>query len=136
MFLELYSDARIAAAVNEDLTTALFTTIESMQAGTITTIIIATVCVALLVTYFITSADSATLVICTLISMGNPNPTPRLRIFWGAAIGAVAAALLFAGGLAALQTASILAALPFSIVVILASFSLCNGLFQEVRERD
>ena len=70
-----------------------------------------------------------------VISMGDPNPSQRLRIFWGVAIGSVAAALLFSGGLAALQTASILAALPFSIVVILASFSLCSGLYKEVKER-
>ena len=120
--------------MNVDLTSALFATVEAMKADTMITSAIATVCVILLVTYFVTSADSATLVICTLITMGNPDPSQQLRIFWGAAIGSVAAALLFSGGLAALQTASILAALPFSLVVILASFSLCTGLYKEVRE--
>ena len=134
IYLQLFENSGIAAAVNQDLTSALFTTIESMKANTILTATIATVCVILLVTYFVTSADSATLVICTLITMGDPNPSQRLRIFWGVAIGSVAAALLFSGGLAALQTASILAALPFSLVVILASFSLCTGLYKEVRE--
>ena len=134
IYLELYENSGIAAAVNVDLTSALFATIEAMRADTMITSAIATVCVILLVTYFVTSADSATLVICTLITMGNPDPSQQLRIFWGAAIGSVAAALLFSGGLAALQTASILAALPFSLVVILASFSLCTGLYKEVRE--
>ncbi len=135
IYLQLFENSGIAAAVNQNLTSALFTTIESMKANTILTGTIATVCVILLVTYFVTSADSATLVICTLITMGDSNPSQRLRIFWGVAIGSVAAALLFSGGLAALQTASILAALPFSIVVILASFSLCTGLYKEVKER-
>ena len=134
IYLELYENSGIAAAVNVDLTSALFATVEAMKADTMITSAIATVCVILLVTYFVTSADSATLVICTLITMGNPDPSQQLRIFWGAAIGSVAAALLFSGGLAALQTASILAALPFSLVVILASFSLCTSLYKEVRE--
>ena len=81
--------------------------------------------------YFVTSADSATLVICTLISMGDEEPAPRFRIFWGLAVGAVAAVLLYAGGLKALQTASIVAALPFSIVLIMAAFGLFKSLYAE-----
>ena len=131
IYLELYGNGGVLEAVNLDRTTALFKTIELMGYGNVITSTMAIICVILLVTYFVTSADSATLVICTLVSMGNVNPERRFQIFWGLAIGAVAAALLFAGGLEALQTASIAAALPFSIVVILACISLCRSLFHE-----
>jgi choline/glycine/proline betaine transport protein len=90
----------------------------------------------MLVTYFVTSADSATLVICTLICMGDEHPPARYRIFWGLAIGAVAAVLLLAGGLKALQTASIVAALPFSFVTILATYGFFKSLRQDVAQSD
>lgn len=131
MFIELFGGGGVTAAVNEDTTMALFKTIELMGLDPMLTLLIAGICTVLLVTYFVTSADSATLVICTLISMGHEHPPARLRIFWGMAIGAVAAGLLFAGGLKALQTASIVAALPFSFVVILSTYCFVKALRQE-----
>lgn len=131
MFIELFAGGGVTAAVNEDITMALFKTIELMGLGQLLTLLMAGICTILLVTYFVTSADSATLVICTLITMGHEHPPARLRVFWGVAIGAVAAGLLFAGGLKALQTASIVAALPFSLVVILSTFGFIKALRQE-----
>jgi choline/glycine/proline betaine transport protein len=65
--------------------------------------------------------------------MGDNNPPARLRIFWGVAIAAVASVLLFAGGLQSLQTASIAAALPFSAVLVLATYGLLKSLYIEGR---
>ena len=121
----------MTAAVNADRTIALFKTIELMDLGGLLTGLMASICTVMLITYFVTSADSATLVICTLVAMGSSSPGARLRIFWGVAVGAVAAVLLFAGGLNALQTASIAAALPFSFVLIMATFGLCKSLYDE-----
>ena len=132
IYLELYGAGGVVDAVNNDLTMALFKTIELMNDNAFVAMSMAVICTFMLVTYFITSADSATLVVCTLISMGDEHPPARYRIFWGAAIGAVAAVLLFAGGLKALQTASIVAALPFSFVVIVAAFGLYKSLREEV----
>ncbi|WP_305421922.1 BCCT family transporter [Photobacterium leiognathi] len=128
MYLELYGSGGVVEAVNNDLTMALFKTIELMNENIFVTKSMTIICTFMLVTYFITSADSATLVVCTLISMGDEHPPSRYRVFWGAAVGAVAAVLLFAGGLKALQTASIVAALPFSFVVILAAIGLYKSL--------
>ena len=72
----------------------------------------------LLATWFITSSDSGTLVIATMLSMGDDHPPRRFRVVWGAAIGMVAAALLLADGLQALQAASIAAALPVCIILL------------------
>jgi choline/glycine/proline betaine transport protein len=85
----------------------------------------------MLITYFVTSADSATLVICMLLSMGNEHPATKHRIFWGLVVGAVAAVLLLAGGLKALQTATIVAALPLSVVMILMTYALMKTLREE-----
>ncbi|WP_258801712.1 BCCT family transporter [Halomonas sp. DQ26W] len=131
MFIELYGNGGVIAAVNDDITMALFKTIELMGLGQPLTLLIATICTIMLVTYFVTSADSAALVICTLVAMGDEHPPTRLRVFWGMAIGAVAAVLLLAGGLEALQTASIVAALPVSMVVLLAIYGFCKALRAE-----
>ena len=72
----------------------------------------------LLATWFITSSDSGTLVIATMLSMGDDHPPRRFRIIWGAAIGMVAAVLLLADGLQALQAASIAAALPVCVILL------------------
>ena len=81
----------------------------------------------LIVTFFVTSSDSGSLVIDMLASGGNTNPPIWSRVFWAVLEGAVAAALLIVGsvmgaggaGLGALQTTAIIIALPFSFVMIL-----------------
>lgn len=136
IFIELFGGGGVVAAVNDDVTMALFKTIELMNLGQWLTILLSAICTLMLVTYFVTSADSATLVICTLICMGDEHPPARYRIFWGLAIGAVAAVLLLAGGLKALQTASIVAALPFSFVAILATYGFFKALREDVAQAD
>ena len=82
----------------------------------------------LLATWFITSSDSGTLVITTMLSMGDENPPQRFRIVWGLGEGFVAAVLLLAGGLKALQTASIAAALPVSVIMLLMTYGIVKSL--------
>ena len=131
MFIELYGTGGVIEAANADTTMALFKTIELMGVSSVVVTVMASICTVMLATYFVTSADSATLVVCTLISVGDPEPLTRYRVFWSAAIGAVAATLLLAGGLAALQTATVVAALPFSFVLIMAIYGLFKSLLEE-----
>jgi len=84
----------------------------------------------LLASWFITSSDSGTLVITTMLSMGDDNPPKTFRIVWGMGEGVVAAVLLLAGGLKALQTASIAAAFPISFVLL----AMIWGLLKSLRE--
>ena len=84
----------------------------------------------LLATWFITSSDSGTLVITTILSMGDDNPPKAFRIVWGLGEGVVAGVLLLAGGLKALQTASIAAAFPISFVLL----AMVWGLLKSLRE--
>jgi choline/glycine/proline betaine transport protein len=83
----------------------------------------------LVVTFFVTSADSAALVIDTITSGGMAEPPVWRRVFWAVLSGAVAAVLLFAGGLQSLQTATIASALPFTVIMLL----MCWGLLKALR---
>ena len=74
--------------------------------------------VILIVLFFVTSSDSGSLVVTMLSSGGDTEPPIWSRVFWATAEGVVAIALLFAGGLAALQVGAILIALPFSVVML------------------
>ncbi|MFG6177792.1 BCCT family transporter [Halomonas sp. THAF12] len=89
--------------------------------------------VFLLMSWFVTSSDSGTLVLTTILSLGNDEPPQRFRVFWGVVIGLVAAVLLVAGGLKALQTALIAAALPLSGVILIMTAGVLVSLLRESR---
>lgn len=87
--------------------------------------------VFLVAVFFITGADSASIVMGQLSQRGTEEPRRWLVVFWGVATGAVAAVLLWAGGLDALQTLVILVAAPFMLVLIGTCFSLLKALRRE-----
>ena len=88
---------------------ALYETIAQLSHADWLTWAMSALATLLLSTWFVTSSDSGTLVINTMLSMGDDNPPRLFRIIWGLGIGLVAAVLLLADGLRALQTASIAA---------------------------
>lgn len=86
--------------------------------------------------YFITSSDSASLIIDILTSQDDVDPPVGQRIFWAVLEGAVAGTLLVAGGrnaLKALQYAAVAVGLPFAIVVVTIAISLFKALRNEVQ---
>ncbi|NKY06172.1 BCCT family transporter, partial [Cellulomonas hominis] len=87
--------------------------------------------IVLVALFFITSADSGALVVSMLSAGGDPEPRTPLRVLWAALGGVLAIALLLAGGLTALQTAAILIALPFSVVMIGMVVSTSRALHAE-----
>jgi choline/glycine/proline betaine transport protein len=123
----------LSDAVAEDPAVALFTLLEQLPLTTITSVL----AILLVATYFVTSSDSASLVIDLLTSGGNIDPPKIQRVFWALLEGAVAAVLLVAGagGLEALQTAAITTALPFSVIMILACVGLVRALYVDERGR-
>lgn len=123
--------AGIVNAVDENVTLALYTTLSLLDGGVMGTLasILATILVAL---YFITSADSGTLVVTTILSLGNEHPPRFQRVLWSMAVAAVASILMLAGGLKALQTAAIIAAFPFSFVILIMMWGLYRALHEEV----
>ncbi len=86
------------------------------------------------IAFFVTSSDSGSLVIDMLASGGRPNPPKAQRVFWAVLEGVVACVLLLAGGLGALQTASIATGLPFAVVLCVMCFSLHRALRSERSE--
>ncbi|MEM1164464.1 MAG: BCCT family transporter, partial [Pseudomonadota bacterium] len=90
--------------------------------------------VILLLTYLVTSADSAVLIINTINAAGDEGPKARPHIlFWGAALALVVGALIIAGGLGAIQTAMVIGALPFSMVMVLMGLALIKAIWRDGR---
>lgn len=87
--------------------------------------------VILIMTFFVTSSDSGSLVIDSLASGGTMDTPTWQRIFWASSEGLVAAILLIAGGLGALQTAAITSALPFAIIMLIAAVGMWRALVIE-----
>ena len=88
--------------------------------------------VILLLTYLVTSADSAVLIINTINAAGDEGPKARPHIlFWGAALAFVVGGLIIAGGLGAIQTAMVIGALPFSFVMVLMGISLIKAIYKD-----
>ncbi|GGZ22064.1 hypothetical protein GCM10007049_13560 [Echinicola pacifica] len=87
--------------------------------------------VILVMSFFVTSSDSGSLVIDSITAGGKLDAPVGQRIFWALTEGAVAAALLIGGGLSALQTATITTGLPFLIILLIMCYSLYRGLQKE-----
>ncbi|WMJ76834.1 MULTISPECIES: glycine betaine uptake BCCT transporter [unclassified Sedimentibacter] len=116
------------AVMTEAPETALFQVLKYYPLGNILSL----VTVALLCTFFITSANSATFVLGMLTSEGNLNPNRNRKVLWGLIQSFLATALLLSGGLQALQTASVAAAFPFIFVMLFAMVSLMKALKTEI----
>ena len=95
------------------------------------TIALSVLAVILVTTFFVTSSDSGSLVLGHLSSGGKHQAPRNQRIAWAIIEGAVAAVLLLAGGLAALQTASVAAGLPFAVVLLFMCYSVWKGFQSE-----
>ncbi len=121
----------ISTAVNENISTALFKFLEYFPFSSAFSLI-ATI---LVVTFFVTSSDSGSLVIDIITSGGKDDPPVWQRVFWAVTEGLVAAVLLLTGGLSALQTASITAALPFVFIMLFITYGLLKGLRMESMRR-
>lgn len=130
LYQELFGDGGIIAAVSEDEARALFVTIESMGLGPIG-LVVSMGLIILIATYLVTSANAGTLVINTILSGGDPNPPTVYRIIWGLILTLTTVILLVAGGLETLQAAVIMAALPFSVIILIMAFGLTRALQYE-----
>ena len=130
MNLELTGAAN-GTIVNADLSSQLFATINVMLSKGLAQLM-SVVIVILLLTYLITSADSAVLVINTITSAGNKTGKRTAHIIvWSAIITIMVAVLLLAGGMGVINSAMIIGALPFSLVMFLMAISLIKALFRD-----
>ncbi len=130
LHMEIWQAVPIAASAKADLSMALFTMLDALPFGLIMSVI-ATV---LVLVFFVTSGDSAILVLGMMSAGGEADPSNRIKIIWGSLIAGIAISLLLAGGLDALQTATIVFALPFTIVVALMAISLWRAVREDWKE--
>ena len=131
LFEEVLGSGGIVEAVNENVATALFVLLDKFPLSTLT----CSLAVIVIAGFFVTSSDSASLVVDIITAGGNLDPPVIQRVFWASMEGVVAAVLLHGGGLQALQTAVMITGLPFSIVLLALGYSLLKGLFREEREQ-
>lgn len=122
----------LAATVQQDTALALFNFLEHFPFSSVLSFI----AMAMVIVFFVTSADSGAMVVDTLASGGSSNTPVWQRIFWAALMGVVAIALLIAGGLSALQTVTIASALPFSVILLIAIYGLLKALRRDLTKRE
>ena len=131
--LAIWLDANVAngdisRTVGDNLPIALFTVFDYLPWSGL----LAWITGLLVAVYFVTASDAGALVVSMITSKGDEEPALWLRIFWAQACGGVAAGLLLAGGLEAVQSAAIIAALPLSVVMLLMCYGILKGLRDEV----
>ena len=128
LWVELFGGGGIASAVaNQGQTVAMFALLNQFPLGAVSGLL----ATLLVITFFVTSSDSGSLVVDHLTSGGKHDVPRTQRIFWAIAEGAVAATLLIGGGLSALQTAAITTGLPFAVVMCLMCYTVYLGLANE-----
>lgn len=116
--------ADLATSVKADVSTALFKFFEYFPMMQLLSVI----GMLMVVIFFVTSADSGAFVADALASGGIRKTPAKQRVFWSALSGVGAMVLLWAGGLQALQTLTLLSALPFAVVLLIALFGLLKAL--------
>ncbi|WP_136443865.1 BCCT family transporter [Pacificoceanicola onchidii] len=125
------ADGAIIGASN---TAKLFVTLGEMISGGLLTAI-TVMCVVLIMTFLVTSADSGILVMNTIMSGGDQEIGNKHKIVWGVILTAVIGALIMAAGennpLDALRNAMIIGALPFTMVMGLMCLALAKALFRD-----
>lgn len=114
-------------AAGWDESVAMFAMLDALPFTLLTTI--ATIFV--ITVFFVTSSDSGSFVIDMIASGGDLNPPVGMRVFWALTEGAVAATLVVAGGLQALQAAAIGTGLPFTVVLLVVMLGIYKGLRSE-----
>ncbi len=107
--------------------TATFATLEHFPFG----YVISIVTLVVIMIFFVTSADSATYVLGMLSTKGDNHPKNWVKVTWGIMLALFALIMLFTGGTQAIQNILIIAALPFSFVIILMVWALFKALSAE-----
>jgi len=125
------ADGALHRAVADDLSVALFQFFQYLPLPVLTS----SIAVLLVAVFFVTSADSGSLVVDTIAAGGETETTTAQRVFWCAMEGLIAVVLLLAGGLGALQSATIATALPFSVIMLVLVWALFKGMKSDLAQR-
>lgn len=132
LFQQIFGSVDLLAVLEHGYQHVLFAMLGQLPMATL----LAWVAIVLLLSFFVTSADSATLVLASMSSDTAGDPPLSRRVVWGVMQAAIAVALLAAGGLDALQAVVIIAALPFALLLVAVMVSLHRVLSQDLRRRE
>jgi glycine betaine transporter len=130
LHMEIWQGIPIADAVQADVSTALFAMLDAMPFG----LIMSVVATFLVLIFFVTSGDSATLVLGMMSTGGNSDPPAKVKFIWGMLVAGIATSLLLTGGVKAVQTATIVFALPFAFVILLMAVALWRAVREDWQE--
>ena len=128
--MQIFQGAQLTYVATKDSSLALFEVLNRLPLSAVTSV----VATLLVVIFFVTSGDSATLVLATMSQNGNPAPPNRSKILWGILVSGIALALMMAGGLKAVQTAVIVFALPFALVLSLMALALLRAVRRDWKD--
>ena len=141
LWQQLHGPGDLISGGKVDNVNALFQVLEHIPASNVLIVGF----LILLVIFFVTSADSAAFVVDMVATGGEQDPPVLTRVMWAVLGGGIAAVLLWGGaiyggedltaGLGALQTMTILAAAPFSVVMVLACLATLRAFSNEHRQR-
>ena len=126
--LDMRGFHELASAVNQDVTSALFLLLKQFPFFQVT----GTISLALLLTFLVTSADSATYVIAMMTTEGDLDPSFKIKLVWGLTMAVVTLILALGGGINAIKAAALTFAFPFTFVLILMVISLLVRLGHQV----
>lgn len=124
LYIQMFTSTDIASVVTENIPISLFVLLEQFPLASVSSIL----GVLVVISFFVTSSDSGSMVIDIITAGGNPDPPIPQRLFWAILEGVTAGALLLGGGLQALQSAVLVTGLPFAVVLLVLCFSLKKGL--------
>lgn len=127
LYMEMFQGTGMSGAMDEEISTVIFTFFENLRLSGISSI----TGIILAALFFITSSNSATLVLSIMTAGGKTNPPNSQRVFWASIQGGVAIALMLHGGLECLQSATLVAGLPLTVILLAMLFSLKKGLKKE-----
>mgnify|MGYP003330935810 CR=1 FL=1 len=132
--LEMNGISSISELVNSNMSTAIFHFLQQFPFPTL----LCSLAIVVVITFFVTSSDSGSLVIDMLAANGHPDPPKWQRVFWAILEGLVASVLLWGGGQAGLknlQTGAIATGFPLGVLILLIAWSLVKTLRQEKLEK-
>lgn len=124
LHLELVDKLAVSADVLQDISIGIFKMYSYYTFGGIMSVIM----LVLIVTFFVTSANSGTFVLAMFSEYGDLNPSKAKMTVWGVLMAALAVVLLLTGGLQNLQTVSLAAAMPFSLIMVCSCLSFWKAL--------
>lgn len=128
--IQMSGAADLAAVVKDNISMGIYSMYAQIPLGYLMSVLM----VILLAVFFVTSASASTFVLGMYTSEGMLNPGKTKLVVWGSLLGALTLVLLMTGGMKALQTASLAAAFPFSIIMVLACWCLWSALNKDFAE--